>query len=303
MSPNSLKYFLEVARAGSFRRAGDALHVAPSAVNRQISLLEKNLGALLFERSRGRNRLRLTAAGEVFILHARAAMEQLRIARTEIDHLKGLRAGNVVLGVPETFSHDFVPEFLAEFHRSYPGISFRVVMASSPQLLEMLLKDEIEIALVYNAVARPLLHVVVQVEQRTCVMVHRNHPLAKRSWVRLSDLADFPLIIPDHGTSMRPLYDHIAAKLRPRPKSILTSTSYEMLRSAAQMGLGVAIINDYLVAKRNSHNDGVYVPIRDSVARPSVLACCTRSGRRLSVASMTLLEKMEEALLALRGHS
>ena len=301
MNPHSLRYFLEVASAGSFRRAGDALHVAPSAINRQISLLEKSLGALLFERSRGRNRLRLTAAGEVLVQHAKTAMEGLERARMEIDHLKGLRSGNVVIGVPETFSRDFVPEFLAQFHRSYPGISFRVVMASSPQLLEMLLKDDIEIALVYNAVVDHQIQVNVELEQRTCIMVRSDHPLAKRSSVRLSDLADYPLVIPDHGTSMRALYDRIAAKLRPRPRSILTTSSYEMLRSAARTGLGVAIINDYLVADEHSQREAVFVPIRDTIVRPSVLSCCTRTGRRLSVAAMTLLERMKEALITLRG--
>jgi DNA-binding transcriptional LysR family regulator len=300
VSPNSLRYFLEAARSGSFRRAGDTLHVAPSAVNRQISLLEKTLGAPLFERSRGRSRLRLTAAGEALILHAKAVMDQLERARTDIDHLKGLRAGTVVLGVPETFTRDFLPEFLAHFHRSYPGIAFRVVTASSPQLLEMLLKDEVEIALLYNAVLGPQVQVHVRIEQRTCIMVRSDHPLAKRQAVRLSDLADYPLIVPDQGTAMRALHDRVAAKLRPRPKSILTSTSYEMLRSAARVGLGIAIVNDYLVSEEG-RKDAVHVPIRDAAVRTSVLACCTRAERRLSVAALKLLEKMKDALAARGG--
>ncbi|MGQ0651139.1 MAG: LysR family transcriptional regulator [Betaproteobacteria bacterium] len=295
MNPNSLRYFLEAARAGSFRRAGDKLHVAASAVNRQISMLEKNLGAPLFERSRGRSRLRLTAAGEVLVLHAKAVVDQLERARTDIDHLKGLRAGNVVLGVPETFSRDFLPEFLAQFHRSYPGISFRVVTAASPQLLEMLLKDEVEIALLYNPALGPQVQVHARIEQRIYVMVRADHPLAKKSGVHLSDLADYPLIVPDLGTAMRALHDRIAAKLRPRPKSILTSSSYEMLRSAARMGLGIAIVNDYLVAE-DGRKDAAFVPIRDAAVRTSVLACCTRSERRLSVAASILLERIKEAL-------
>jgi DNA-binding transcriptional LysR family regulator len=253
------------------------------------------LGAPLFERSRGRSRLRLTAAGEALIVHAKAVMDQLERARTDIDHLKGLRAGNVVLGVPETFSRDFLPEFLAQFHRSYPGISFRVVTAASPQLLEMLLKDELEIALLYNPELPAKAQVHARIEQRICVMVRADHPLAKRSSVRLSDLADYPLIVPDHGTAMRALHDRIAAKLRPRPKSILTSTSYEMLRSAARMGLGIAIVNDYLVSDEG-RKEAAYVPIRDAAVRTSVLACCTRGERRLSVAAMILLEKMKDAL-------
>src|SRR5450432_1872705 len=50
MQFSALRYFLETARLGSIRRAAEGLYVAPSAVSRQIALLEQNFGAPLFER-------------------------------------------------------------------------------------------------------------------------------------------------------------------------------------------------------------------------------------------------------------
>src|SRR5262249_53578258 len=88
MHSNAMHYFLEVARAGSFRAASEVLHVAASAINRQMTLLEKDVGAELFERGRGRKRLRLTPAGEIFLTHSRAATEQIERGLQEIDALK-----------------------------------------------------------------------------------------------------------------------------------------------------------------------------------------------------------------------
>ncbi len=294
MVSNATRYFLAVARAGSFRRAADATHVAASAINRQISLLEKELGAPLFERSRGRNRLKLTSAGEIFVVHARDAVGSLEQARAEIEALKGLRAGSITLGAPETFTQDFLPEFLAAFHQSYPRISFRLTVATPLALVDQLIRDDLELAFVYNPPARAALHVVASVEKRTCVMVRADHPLASKSFVRLAECAQYPLVMPEYGTRTRELYDEMLAKLPAPPRSVVSTTSYEMLRSAARVGLGIAIVSEYLVAQVGGVPEVAFIPVKDPSARPATLACCTRSGRQLSVAAMTFIERLKE---------
>src|SRR5690348_17586115 len=77
-----LRYFDQVARLGSIRRAAEALNVASSAVNRQILKLEEETGVVLFERLR--TGVRLTAAGEVLLRHARETLIDYDRARAEI---------------------------------------------------------------------------------------------------------------------------------------------------------------------------------------------------------------------------
>ena len=84
MPANAVRYFLAVNQAGTFRHASDLLHVSASAINRQISLLEMSLGAPVFERGRGRNKLKLTSAGKIFLAHARTAANAMEQARSEI---------------------------------------------------------------------------------------------------------------------------------------------------------------------------------------------------------------------------
>lgn len=296
MSSNVIRYFLAVARAGSFRRAGDQLHVAASAINRQISLLERDLGAPLFERSRGRNRLKVTPAGEILMGHARAATSALEQARAEIEALKGLRTGNVTLGAPEQFAHDFLPDFLVQFHRAHPGISYRVSVATPLALVEQLMRDDIEFAMIYNPPVRAAIRVVAQVQKPTCIMVRADHPLAKRSSIRLAECAPYPLVMPEYGTRARELYDEILGRAAINPSSIVSTTSYVMLRSLASAGLGAAIVSDYLVRPNRSPNVA-FIPIRD--CPPMVVACCTRSGRELSVAATAFLEQLQKLFSSL----
>jgi DNA-binding transcriptional LysR family regulator len=305
MNPNALRYFLEVAEAGSFRRAADSLRVAASAINRQISLLEADLQAPLFERSRGRSRLRLTDAGQILVRYGRAAMDEVERARYEIGALRGLRAGNIVLGVPETFGGEFLPQFLARFHAAYPRISFRVLVTGTAREIELLLADEVEVALIYHVQLPASIDVMASLDRERYVMMRADHPLAKRRWVRLTDIASYPLIMPDHGIiGAREIYDRIFAKLRVKPQTILTTSSYNLLRSAAQVGLGIAIVNEYLDPLRADRDpDVAFVRIRDSVVKPQKLWCAIRRGRKLSVAAMAFVDRIKTEFQAIQRKS
>jgi len=92
----ALRYFYEVAKYGSFRLAADRIHIAASAISRQIQLLEQELEVKLF--ARDRKGLRLTAAGEALLYRVRKAINELDIARSEIDLLHGSHKGTVRLG-------------------------------------------------------------------------------------------------------------------------------------------------------------------------------------------------------------
>ncbi|EGD05660.1 LysR family transcriptional regulator, partial [Burkholderia sp. TJI49] len=82
----ALRYFVEVARTGSISDASARLHVAVSAISRQIAKLESELGAPLFERhSKG---VQLTAFGEALLPHATLLQHEAEHAREELDAMR-----------------------------------------------------------------------------------------------------------------------------------------------------------------------------------------------------------------------
>src|SRR5690606_7329494 len=89
----SLKYFDMIRRCGSIREAARRLHVASSAVNRQLLQLEEEIGAPLFDRmSSG---LRLTPAGEVFSRHVITVLQDEIRLQTELELLRGVHKGSL----------------------------------------------------------------------------------------------------------------------------------------------------------------------------------------------------------------
>lgn len=292
----SLRYFAEVYRAGSFRAAAERLFVAPSAVSRQIALLEDELRAPLFERGPGRTRLKLTAAGEILIRYARSAENEQQRVRSDIESLKGLRKGSIRFGVPETFTRHFIPAFLTGFNRLYPRIRFHLQVGGTPTLAEWLLRDELDVILAFNAPPAPDLQRVYERSLRTCIVVAPDHPLAGRESVRLSDCAGYNMALPDESISVKPDFDQMFAHAKLQIEPVLTSNSYEMLRSVSVSGLSIAIVNEHMRYPNDDSPNYRYIPIRDPGARPQRFSLCVRRGRHLSVAVLTFIEQLHKDL-------
>src|SRR5262245_16601261 len=124
-----LKYFREVARQGSVRRAAAALNVAASAVNRQLLKLEDQLGVPLFDLLPGR--MRLTVAGELLLRHVDQSLSDFERVRADIDALRGMRAGHVTVVAVDSLLVDLLPQVVASFSADFPAVTY-TVLAQAP---------------------------------------------------------------------------------------------------------------------------------------------------------------------------
>ena len=117
MHASVLRYFVEVARCGSVRRASEKLYVAASAVNRQILKLEDELGTELFDRIP--NGMRLNAAGERLLRHVQTTLHDFQVTRSELDALKGDRTGHVKVASMDSLFVDVLPSAIESFRSSF----------------------------------------------------------------------------------------------------------------------------------------------------------------------------------------
>jgi DNA-binding transcriptional LysR family regulator len=292
--PISLRYFAQVARSGSFRGASEQLHVAASAVNRQIVMLEDELGAPLFERNKGRKPLRMTAAGEVLILYVKRFGADLDKVRSDIEALKGMRKGEIRLGITEGFVHDFVPDLLAKFHRTYPRITFHVEVAGTPRLTQMVAADDLDLALTYNAEPVADVDHILHASLPTCIVVPNGHPLAAREFVRLSDCVEYGFAVPDSQLSAKYFTDAAFARAKVKPRVVLTTNSYELLRNVSAAGMSIAMVNEYVTPLPLGVSGCTYVPLKDPAVQPQQLSCCVRTGRNLPVPTLMLIDRLKK---------
>ena len=142
-----LKYFLEVARHGSIRKAAQNLFVASSAVNRQILRLEEELGTELFDRVP--SGMRLNAAGERLQQHVRGTLHDFHLMRTELDALKGERKGHVSVAAMDSLLIEFLPAAVEEFSSSYPAVRYTISSAVPSDVPDRVARGDNDIGICY----------------------------------------------------------------------------------------------------------------------------------------------------------
>lgn len=123
---DDLRFFLEVARAGTASAASRRLNVDYTTVARRIRSLEESLGALLFDKSRS-NGFTLTVDGQHLVRHADTMSATIEAALAEVSGTGSALSGHVRIGCTEAFGTYFVTPQMVAFQQRYPNISVDVL--------------------------------------------------------------------------------------------------------------------------------------------------------------------------------
>src|SRR6202161_1888025 len=148
MQLHQLTYALAVAEERHFTRAADRLHLAQPSLSRQVRLLERELGVLLFHRGPGQSLVTPTADGEALLPFIRRVLADVEATRAEARALTGMERGRLSIGATPSLITQVLAPALVEFHTSHPGIELSVVEAGSRQLVRQLASGEVDLALV-----------------------------------------------------------------------------------------------------------------------------------------------------------
>ena len=116
-----MRLFNKVAETGSFSSAGRMIGLAPSSVSRQISALEDQLGARLFNRTT--RKLNLTEAGDIYQGHIERILGEIEEANAAVTNLQEEPRGTLRINIPVFFGRRYIASTLPEFLERYPEIS------------------------------------------------------------------------------------------------------------------------------------------------------------------------------------
>ncbi len=292
----TLRYFNAVARLGSIRKAADRLHVAPSAVSRQIAQLEHELDAVLFERSK--SGVRLTAAGEVLARQSHRIFRDIDRARAGIDDLRGLRRGEVSLWVIEGFVTGLLPGILADFLRRYPAVAFKVQTASTDRITEALLEDEADIGITFNASPRAEIETIAEFPEPISCLIARDHKYAGRKSLSLDEICKEPLALPDHSFGIRQSFERTVAKHKLNPRVLVTTNSLELTNTMAVTGQFIAFKPALAVITQLGSGQLRAIPVADAELAAARSSISVHRDRPLSHAAQEFLKLLTATIRA-----
>ena len=245
MNLEQLRGFVEVARLGHFTRASEHLHLAQPSLSRQISTLERELGAELFHRARGH--IGLTAAGEALLPRAQRMLAESDAIREEMAELAGLRRGRVRLGAPPTLCISLVAEAISTFHAAHPGVDLHLTESGSRLLVDQLAVGAVDIALITESEGPPpsgfsLTRMPLLTEELVVVSAASEPPVSTSSIMSLHHLATLPLIALDETYELRATTDAAFRSAGLTPTVVLEGAEMDALLRFVERGVGVAVV-------------------------------------------------------------
>lgn len=245
-----LQIFCAVARSASFVRAADEMHLTQPAVSMQIKQLEHVLGIELIERHG--KRLDLTEAGGLFLEHASRVLGELHDAEETLNQLKGLRGGQVTVGMVSTAKY-FVPRLLARFAASYPKLDLRILTGNRDDLIGTLRRNEIDLAIMGRP-PRGLELVTEAFATHPYVFVAPpDHRLAKERGIDLFDLRDETMLLRESGSGTRILNEEYFTKCLFTPKRSIEMGSNETIKQAIMAGMGLSLMSKHTLSLEMKH--------------------------------------------------
>lgn len=205
MLATGLRYFLVVAQTRSLSAAAQQLHVAVSAISRQISNLEESMGCTLFERNpRG---MELNEAGLRLAAFVRAtSLEAERV----IEEVRGnaARATRVVrVACTEGFSAGFLPPVMTGFRARCADSAVHLNVASPDEVSRQVRAGDADVAMKYCVEPEQGLLTVHHQPSPIVALVHPRHALAKSVQVDIEQVLRYPLALPYKGTTVRQAFD------------------------------------------------------------------------------------------------
>jgi LysR family nitrogen assimilation transcriptional regulator len=295
-----LRYFIQIARAGSFSRAAAELYIAQPALSRQITKLEHELGVELFVRH-GRG-VKLTSAGAMLLERAEMITHYVRQTGEQVRAAGDAMTGHITIGMPPAVGMPLLPRVIEAFMARWPRVSIHVREGLSTSLQEWLLDRRVDLAIVYNQPPLDALDIVPMFSEPMVVVSPpgSDAPMPGASF-RIRDLADLPLILPGLPHANRRVVERAAVQHDVHLRVVLEVDSVPLTRALVNQGLGhslltyTAVQEDVASGRLRAH------PIERPAIRSTVSLATLRDRRASPVVDAmfgVVSEKLHELVVS-----
>jgi DNA-binding transcriptional LysR family regulator len=302
LTPAVLRYVDQVARSGSIQQAARELHVAASAVNRQILQLEEELGVPLFDRlPRG---MRLTAPGDAVVTLARRWREDERRAASAIRQMQGVHQGHVRMRAMDSQATSVMPRLVETLAEAHPRISLAVEVGSTDEAVSELLDGRIELAVVFNLTPRRELHTLWSAPLPLGCIVAPGHPLAASATASLQEVCAHPVVLQSKALLIRRYLESHYSWLFGEGQRRVETNSLHLMKKLVAGGHYVALTSELDAAPELLDGSLLFLPVRDQGAEPQTVDVVIDARKPLApitkVVADVLVKTIEACLAEVR---
>lgn len=212
-----LKCFCTLAKELHYTKAAESLHITQPTLSYAISELQKEIGAVLFQKEG--NRTELTEYGVAFLPYAEKTIAIALEGKRKIENMVGSVSGSIGLGYIYSVSFDFLPAVISGFQKEERNrnTSFQFFQGIKDQLIRKLTDGTIDLAIA-NAPDTKTIRSAQLFKQNLFLVVPKGHRLAREDSVSLSELENEAFILDKQTSGLRVSLDQIFSAIGIKPK-------------------------------------------------------------------------------------
>jgi DNA-binding transcriptional LysR family regulator len=244
---NQLRVFHVAAKAQSFTRAAEALFLTQPGISKHIKELEEYYGTRLFDRLG--KKVVLTQAGEILYAKTESIFNMIDQVRMEIDDLQGLSRGVLNIGASITMGIYILPGVIRRFRAIYPKIDMRMDITLNRQIVEMVLKNDIDFGFLGAPVHDDRLKLAPFYDDELLLIVSSKHEWASRDAIEPHELLTCPFILSRKGSGTRTIIEERLGMIGIALQSTMEFGHTEAVKKAVEAGLGVSVISKAAISR------------------------------------------------------
>lgn len=244
-----LNTFILVADLESFSGAARKLGLTQPAVSSQIKTLEKEVGAVLFDRKPGK--VVLTPAGRTAYSYSQKMLSDHREMIAGIPKTSGNVAGTLLMAASNIPGEYILPPLVVEYRRSYPDVEISLEITDSEGALEQVKNERSELGFVGSPVEDKDITSKAFSEDRLVLMAPPGHRLSKKNTVAIKDIIEEPFITRTHSSGTRKSFEALFSNRGidiEKLNIVAELGSTQAVITAVKSGGGVSIISDKAAA-------------------------------------------------------
>ncbi len=243
---HQLRCFLAVVEEGGFNRATTRLRITQPALSYQIKQLEEELGTCLLNRRP--SGVSATSSGRVLAQYARDIMEMVRKARRSVEEMTDGVTGEIRIGTVNSVGIYFLPQILWSMRERFTDIRPMVLYRHSNEIIDALLSDRIDMALVANPRSDRRLRQENIIEEKVSLVCGRSHPFFSRQRIRPSELKGLQFVsLSSENPTGKLIQEHLA-RMGVSVEPVVSTDNVETVKKMVQVGLGVAFLPDMVTS-------------------------------------------------------
>ena len=247
METRVLKVFCAVAESGNLVVAARKVHLTPSAISHSIKSLETDLGARLFERVG--KRMVLNHAGEHLLAQIQGPLAALDLAAEGIRHLAKWGQSRLRIGATYAACEHIVPWVIRELKKNHPSLELRVESSDTPQLIDSLHQNEVDLALGMTPTNPTGLTLRPIFRDELLFVFAPSHPWSDGRPITRDEIGKQQFIVYQRSSLTAQMLEHYFRKLHIVPSTAMEVASTSAIIELVKLGLGVSVMAPWTVGQ------------------------------------------------------